>query len=248
MSKVQRMIPILAAVFLSCFMSVTSFAAGELPDLNRTGSITVTVRDTESKKPVAGGSLKLYQVALVNENDGDYSFAYTDAFSGCRFKLDDIESEDLAEDLAGYAADKKLKGTKKTVNADGKVKFTGLELGLYLVTQDQTAENYSELNPFLVSVPLREDENLVYDVNASPKAGTVTKESTPPANDPGTGNHKHKHSSSSSDTAPTAAAAVPQLATVLPQTGQLWWPVPLLAVAGILLVAAGWMKRKYEDD
>lgn len=30
----------------------------------------------------------------------------------------------------------------------------------------------------------------------------------------------------------------------LPQTGQLWWPVPMLAAAGLLLIAAGLLRRK----
>ena len=29
----------------------------------------------------------------------------------------------------------------------------------------------------------------------------------------------------------------------LPQTGMLWWPVPLLAVAGVALFLAGWIRH-----
>ncbi|MBQ9720353.1 MAG: hypothetical protein IJV64_06615, partial [Oscillospiraceae bacterium] len=29
----------------------------------------------------------------------------------------------------------------------------------------------------------------------------------------------------------------------LPQTGQLWWPVPVLAVLGLFCVAIGWRRR-----
>lgn len=32
----------------------------------------------------------------------------------------------------------------------------------------------------------------------------------------------------------------------LPQTGQLNWPVPVLAVSGVLLFAAGWVLNKKE--
>lgn len=35
----------------------------------------------------------------------------------------------------------------------------------------------------------------------------------------------------------------------LPQTGQLWWPVPLLAAAGLGMFAAGWiLRRKFDED
>ncbi|MDO4269275.1 MAG: hypothetical protein Q4C73_12450, partial [Eubacteriales bacterium] len=35
----------------------------------------------------------------------------------------------------------------------------------------------------------------------------------------------------------------------LPQTGMLWWPVPILAVSGLLLFAFGWTRsQRGEDD
>lgn len=34
----------------------------------------------------------------------------------------------------------------------------------------------------------------------------------------------------------------------LPQTGQLWWPVPILAVAGILCFSAGWLRSRREEQ
>lgn len=30
----------------------------------------------------------------------------------------------------------------------------------------------------------------------------------------------------------------------LPQTGQLWWPVPILAISGFVLLLVGWLRRK----
>jgi hypothetical protein len=30
----------------------------------------------------------------------------------------------------------------------------------------------------------------------------------------------------------------------LPQTGQLWWPVPVLTIAGMVLILLGWVRRK----
>ena len=34
----------------------------------------------------------------------------------------------------------------------------------------------------------------------------------------------------------------------LPQTGQVWWPVPVLTLAGIALLMAGWIRRKESWD
>lgn len=46
----------------------------------------------------------------------------------------------------------------------------------------------------------------------------------------------------------TYAASGPEDPT-LPQTGQLWWPVPVLLAAGLLLIILGLMRwRKYSDE
>jgi hypothetical protein len=37
---------------------------------------------------------------------------------------------------------------------------------------------------------------------------------------------------------------IPTEAASLPQTGQLWWPVPLLTMAGLALFLFGWLKQK----
>ena len=36
--------------------------------------------------------------------------------------------------------------------------------------------------------------------------------------------------------------------TPIPQTGQVWWPVPVLLMAGVLLIAVGMIGRKEDDD
>lgn len=36
--------------------------------------------------------------------------------------------------------------------------------------------------------------------------------------------------------------------SALPQTGQLWWPVPLLAVLGIIAFMIGWVRRKTDKE
>lgn len=58
-------------------------------------------------------------------------------------------------------------------------------------------------------------------------------QNTPASSDPTEPPESEPGASEPSDTTPT-----------LPQTGQLWWPVPLLAIAGVILVLLGWLRRK----
>lgn len=43
---------------------------------------------------------------------------------------------------------------------------------------------------------------------------------------------------------PTTSSAKP----TLPQTGQLWWPVPMLCFAGLLFIVVGLIRRRRGDD
>ncbi len=226
MKKSKTLILFLMAAFLLLSVSTPSHAAN-VPDLSRQGSITVHVKDTESKAAVSGGSLTLYQVALAETEDGNYCFQYTESFKDCEIDLGDLQSERLAEELADYVKSHNIDRYDMMQVSDGKVVFNNLKLGVYLVMQEKAAEKYSALAPFVISIPLLDGESYIYDVDASPKAGTVTK------HEPTT------------ETPPTTESTPPERHSggKLPQTGQLWWPVPILAFGGIILFAYGWKRR-----
>lgn len=56
----------------------------------------------------------------------------------------------------------------------GRAVFEDLPLGLYMFIQETAADGYECVRPFLVTVPLWNGEELVYDVEAGPKPGTAT--------------------------------------------------------------------------
>lgn len=211
---------LLTAILLLCVMGLTVFAH-PVPDLTQTGSIEITMHSGETK--VGGGTLTLYRVGEVTEEDGNYSFVPTGDFADCGLDFSDINSSALADGLAAYAADNQLTGTTETVGADGKVTFTDLELGLYLLVQNEAAEGYNKAKPFLVTVPQLKEGEYVYDVEASPKV-ELTPAPVPPPEEPEEPDEPDKPDE-------------PQL----PQTGQLNWPVPTLALTGLALFAGGWV-------
>lgn len=237
MNKTKKLISVFLLICGLLAMNLTVFAASELPQTGRKGSINVTIRDTETKDIVKGGSLKLCQIASVSVNDWNFSYEYTEAFSGCGQSLADIESEDLADSFAQYAAENKISGEVKAADSNGNTVFSNLPLGLYLVMQDEPADGYESIRPFLISVPMKDGDSLIYDVDASPKGVTADKKTeTPggntPGNEPG-GNTPGKRPGGKTVTG-----------SKLPQTGQLWWPVLILAVFGVTFFRIGWSKRK----
>ncbi len=40
----------------------------------------------------------------------------------------------------------------------------------------------------------------------------------------------------------------PEIPEKLPQTGQNWWPIPILTVAGLLLFMLGWVQRRTQNE
>lgn len=221
--KKFRLLGRIAAVLFSAILLMTgtvpSYAA-EWIDLNKEGSISLTLLDKEKNQPVAGGEFTLYQVAGVAVDDGDLSFVYTNGWEECGIALDNLEDSALAGKLEGEIPASAAKVTRM-VGEDGTVKFSGLSLGLYLLVQTKTADGYNEVSSFLVSVPLQEDGTYIYEVDASPKVEKASVNSETP-------------------NTPTE----PAKPNVLPKTGQLDWPIPVLSVAGILLFAFGWSLRR----
>lgn len=238
----KRLSALLAAMFLCCAMAM-SVCAHEIPDMSRYGSVTAAMK--YNGEAVGGGTLTLYRVGDVSENDGNYSFTLTDSFAGSDLSLDNISDAALAADLAKYASANNLAGTTADIGQDGAVTISGLNLGLYLVVQQKASDGYEAIAPFLVSVPMNENGTYLYDVNVEPKMGVLTKTPAAATEEPSTSvpGKESKASESTETTSSTPAkgssGSSSTSKSTLPQTGQLNWPVPVLAVLGMGLILMG---------
>jgi hypothetical protein len=113
------------------------------------------------------------------------------------------------------------------VTEEGYADFTKLPQGLYLVVQTQASHGYEAIKPFLVSIPLPDGDSWIYDVDATPKVGATIPDT------PDTPDTPDKPDVPDTPDKP-----------VLPQTGQLNWPVPVLACCGVLLFSVGWVLNR----
>lgn len=221
---------VLLAVFLWTIGSTASvFASGTEIDFHASGSVSVTLRDRQTQTAVSGGEMTLYQVAKAAEESGKLYWEYTNGFEDCKVNLSNPDDSKLAESLESEISAAASK-TVKEIGADGKVSFTNLPLGLYLLVQNKAADGYRAVSSFLVSVPFQNDSGWSYDVDASPKVDTAS------AVTPGTPGSSYRPSSGGGSR--------------LPQTGQLNWPIPVLAVSGMLSFILGWFlcRGKNQDE
>jgi hypothetical protein len=277
----RKIISVFLIAWILLVMPMAAFA--EELDMDRVGSISVTLVDPDGEKPLAGAELSLYYVATVKLNEANRpSYTFTDAFVGCGAALDDPA---LTTVLDVFVQENATPVAKQVTDGQGTANFTNLPLGLYFVKQTGTVENYAACTSFLVTVPNYNDEGYVYDVNATPKTDIAkltsitiqkvwnTDESTSATdsvtvqllkdgvviatavlNDENEWRIVYTNMPES-DSYSIVEVDIPQgfvaaytqngyIFTVtnsafLIQTGQLIWPIPVLALAGLCLIAVG---------
>ena len=193
--------------------------AAELPDETRKGSLVI--RMDYDGETLDDGALTIIRVGRIAVKDGNSFFVLVDALSGGP-SLDKLDDPGLAAELAELAAEKDLPVIRAQIE-EGRAEFTGLEPGLYVVTQTKkdAAEGFDTIRPFLLSLPQWIDDTYVYDLTAAPKVPLETEPTVP--------------------TEPTEPTEPGPVVPELPQTGQLNWPVPILTVLGLSLFTIGWV-------
>lgn len=302
--NIKKMINLLMVLVLGLCSIQTIFAASfSKIDWNKKGSITLTLKDTESNI-VQGGKYALYHVANIIEGGYTLDFTYTDDFKDNGMELNDLNKDDLASHLASYALSRKINSYNQNGNEKGIIQWENLELGLYLVVQTKQSDNYYPIDPFLISIPLANANNddWLYHIEASPKVEplpispedkdlTVKKvwvddgKNTPEyievtlykdyqiydvctlskdnhwsftwtnlsnqyqwtikeTNVPNDYTVSYTNNEKEIIITNTSTSTQPPLI----QTGQLNWPIPILAITGIALFTIGWVMTFMKKD
>ena len=223
---------IFVLLLLAIFLLSLPVAAADGLDIAKECTLTI---DT-----IPAGSVTVFRVAEAAAQDGGYSYRYIDAFAAyngvSRYALtqENFDSDSLAAPLWDFALEHAEMATY-TIE-DGKVEISGLSVGVYLIGQKeaQVAEGYYAINPFLVTLPGKMDGEWVYHVDAHTKVQTSTTPSTPPESPPPSTSTPPSPPGTSTPPSP------PNPTTELPDTGQTNWPVPVLAIGGIVIFMLGW--------
>ena len=206
----------IALTVLALMLTGSALAAGF--DMDRAGSLSVRIQTARGQR-IQNAVIELYRVGDPRIENSNLAFGLSADFSGSGLSLGDLNAAGLADQLSLYAQSTNAEPLAVAVTGeDGLVQFGDLPVGLYLVRQNGFAreEYFTEIAPFLVSVPMTQGGEWVYAVDANPKADTRPEPTASPA--------------------PTDAPDDEKL----PQTGMLRWPIPALGVGGLLLFSLGW--------
>lgn len=185
--------------------------ASEILDLSRNGSITLEMN--YDGEAVIGGEFVCVRVADAIYDDGNCVFK--DILNGEIYQ-NTIPQISRVTEL--YLSNKSFFEEYSYIseNLDGTVVFEDMKPALYFIYQKTESPGYTLISPFLVTVPYRGE----FDVIANVKSA-LTPELEPSST--------------------TSATTEPTHPSKLPQTGQLTWPIPIMAVSGIMLFSLGWI-------
>lgn len=240
------------AILLTTLLALCAPALAVAP----TGSLTLTA--SYGATPLVGAPFKLY---LVAEHDGASDFALCGEFAGSSVDLSDLSTAgklaQAALDLERWAGEKEIAPlTQQNTDSSGSVSFTSLAQGLYLiggVTHQQGSHRYQSA-PCLISLPSLDGSTGVWELNvtAFPKferSGTSGGDPTPTPTEPDTPTPPDPEDQPVDPVEPPDTPPTPPVGPEkLPQTGQLKWPVPVLAALGMLLLLAGSILMRRERD
>lgn len=168
-----------------------------------------------------GARFDLYRVA---ESDRFAVFTLSGDFADFKRDINGCEnSEDwntLTQSAAAYVDACKLQPLRVATIHNKSCKFSPLDAGLYLVIGHDVTINGTTYvcDPFMICLPDR-DAHDVWIYDAA--AQPKSGEPIPPVTPPPPN---------------------------LPQTGQLWWPVPILLGTGLFSLLIGSIRRRGADD
>lgn len=120
----------------------------------------------------AGVSMKLYQVGTAKESNGTVNFILDSRFANSGIKIESLATADqwasAARTLEGMAGSSGVNSIVGTSDAQGQIFFDNLVQGVYLLVQS-SAQDRIIISPILLTVPLQENGQWIYDVKTYPK-------------------------------------------------------------------------------
>lgn len=141
-------------------------------DFNSKGSIEITLSEKTDNEKIEGAEILLYKVADAKSENHNLVFEYIDEFKSCNASLNDLETKSKSEDIE-KCINENINSLKQITDVNGTVKYNDLDLGLYLVKQNNIVKGYSKIDSFLVMTPKITDNKWIYDIKSTPKTDII---------------------------------------------------------------------------
>ena len=212
--------------------------------VDQSADCSITLTNLGGSNPASGGAFVAYRVAVIEDQDGVPVFQ---SLYGNKEVVDITKNASkLASEYETLVKENAVEEPTDQVAAEnGKLTFSKLKPGLYLIVQEASISNYNDMNSFLISVPTWNNKTSSYEYDRTAVVkNDITRETQPtteevppdeeevPEEEDESTDNEDDYSSDSDDDSSSSRET-------LPQTGQLWWPLPLLLCAGLILMLVG---------
>lgn len=161
-------------------------------DTGRQDSLTINLvyhKDRVNHVAVPGATFEIHKVANLTTSGGSAKYRAVADFASANVKYNGLTKESsavAAKKLSAIVDRDSLAGNSGITNTQGRVSFSGLSHGIYLVRQTGAtghAKAYHPVEPYLVVVPgierVNNENQWKYDVTLEPKVALVKKDVEP---------------------------------------------------------------------
>lgn len=143
---------------------------------NRTGSITITLSNTDDNRDKSNVKFGVAKVADVI--DGEYQLL--DQYKNVEVDLNNMKTAADLELAANVLKKEVTSGNLITTDNNGRCSIDSLDIGVYLLYAADIA-GYENITPFLVSIPSwnESDKTMSYDIQVIPKHTKIIEKEKP---------------------------------------------------------------------
>ena len=223
---------IIVAIFLTfCINYSTAYAISvDDVDVNKEGSIKV-ILEYEGEY-ISGETLSIYNVAEITTENGFVEYNLTESFleSGIKIDSSNALSSEVADEVSKFIDDNKIDGVSSVSGNDGVISFENLKPGIYYIKHNSS--DLYEINGFMAATPSLIEDEVIYNIDATPKTQIIKKE-TPT-----------EETTTYTETTTTTTTTKLKV----PQTGFEMWLVKLFSITGILCIVLGIMLLYLEKN
>jgi len=219
--KLNRLLS--AAGIILVVLSIMLMSVLSVPAAETSGSLTLRcVFSVEGgERVLSNDEYSLAKIADATITDSSVTYMTLERFMNYDCDWQNTAASKMnekAKALAYYCEKNSYYTASAVTGKNGELKFDDLEIGLYLVARTKTDSRNKDFvtDPLLVFIPEQVNGEVIYDVVSTPKYSYFS---------PGNPDDPHTPNTPSDST--------------LPQTGQLMWPITVMAVLGCFLILGG---------
>lgn len=198
----KKIVLISLTLVMFIFLVINPVYAAEL------GVINFNAINNSNAESIGNLEVSVYK---VSKQDNDGNFIFEIGFENCEIDIDNLSEENL-DKLKAFAKSNAEPLYTKITDSQGKFTLENLELGSYLLIQENNLDSIN-MQTMLITVPdLTIENGLKYELQAKPKINEILPE-----------------------------VPEEPLEEELPATGTLEWLVPVLGTIGLAIFCIAWL-------